>query len=61
MGTFTLLSIREARLVSPCLLQHALITLEPDMTGWMQGTREEVTKERGVDVVVDLVGSESVE
>lgn len=31
------------------------------MTGLMQGTREEVTKERGVDIIVDLVGADSVE
>lgn len=61
MGIYTLLSIQEARLASPYLLQHALITLEPDMTGLMQGTKREVTKERGVDIIVNLVGSESVE
>lgn len=31
------------------------------MTSLMQGSREEVTKERGVDIVVDLVGADSVE
>lgn len=31
------------------------------MTGLMQGTREEVMKERGVDIIVDLVGADSVE